>query len=119
MKRLLSVFFAIVIMLTAVSTALASEAGAAATAAGGDGNTKLLLYLFIVAGATMAFGALGPAISQGRAICSAVEAMARNPGVSGKVLTAMLIGLAMIEALAIYVLVVVLILLFVFGSKLI
>ena len=43
---------------------------------------------------------------------SAVEGVARNPGASGKILTTMLIGLAMIESLAIYVFVVAMIILF-------
>ncbi|NIQ93401.1 MAG: ATP synthase F0 subunit C, partial [Desulfuromonadales bacterium] len=45
----------------------------------------------------------GTGLGQGLAIKSAVEGVARNPGASGKIMTIMLIGLAMIESLAIYV----------------
>ncbi|MBE9531548.1 MAG: ATP synthase F0 subunit C [Proteobacteria bacterium] len=116
MKRLLSILFTLAVILAAASPALAETA-----AAGGGGGLSgwALPFLFIAAGFGMAIGTLGPGLGQGRAVSSAVEAMARNPAVSGKILTAMLIGLAMIEALAIYALVVALVLMFVFGTKLI
>jgi F-type H+-transporting ATPase subunit c len=60
----------------------------------------------------MAIGAFGTGIGQGLAIARAVEGVSRNPGASGKIMTTMMIGLAMIESLAIYVLVVCLIILF-------
>jgi F-type H+-transporting ATPase subunit c len=66
----------------------------------------------LAAGFGMAIGAFGTGIGQGMAVKSAVEGVSRNPGASGKILTTMMIGLAMIESLAIYVLVVCLIILF-------
>jgi F-type H+-transporting ATPase subunit c len=66
----------------------------------------------IAAGFGMAIGSFGTGIGQGLAIKSAVEGVARNPGASGKILTTMMIGLAMIESLAIYVFVVAMIILF-------
>ena len=117
MKRLLGILFALVVLLAAASPALASEAAAAG--GGGGLSSWALPFLFIAAGFGMAIGTIGPGLGQGRAESSAVEAMARNPAVAGKILTAMLIGLAMIEALAIYALVVALVLMFVFGTKLI
>ena len=70
----------------------------------------------LAAGIGMALGTLGTGIGQGmavsRAVKSAVEGVSRNPGASGKILTTMMIGLAMIESLAIYALVVCLIILF-------
>ncbi|MFQ5466487.1 MAG: ATP synthase F0 subunit C [Thermodesulfobacteriota bacterium] len=68
--------------------------------------------LFIAAGIGMGLGAFGPGIGQGNAVRGAVEGIARNPGASGKILTTMLVGLAMMESLAIYALVIALILLF-------
>jgi F-type H+-transporting ATPase subunit c len=70
-------------------------------------------YSVVVAGFAMAFAAGLCAIGQGRAIASAVDAMARQPGAAARIQTAMIIGLALIESLAIYVLVVAMILLFV------
>lgn len=66
----------------------------------------------LVAGFGMALGTLGTGLGQGLAVKSAVEGVSRNPGASGKVLTTMMIGLAMIESLAIYALVICLIILF-------
>ncbi|UFS72309.1 ATP synthase F0 subunit C [Geomonas sp. RF6] len=69
-------------------------------------------WCIIAAGFGMAIGTLGTAIGQGLAVKSAVEGVSRNPGASGKILTTMMIGLAMIESLAIYALVICLIILF-------
>lgn len=70
-------------------------------------------WCMIAAGFGMAIGAFGTGIAQGLAIKSAMDGIARNPSAAGKIQTAMLIGLAMIESLAIYVFVVAMIILFV------
>ena len=70
-------------------------------------------FAILAAGFAMAFAAGLCALGQGRAIASAVDAMARQPGAAARIQTAMIIGLALIESLAIYVLVVAMILLFV------
>jgi F-type H+-transporting ATPase subunit c len=46
-------------------------------------------------------------LAQGKAIASAVEGMARNPGAAKAIQLAMLIGLAFIESLALYTLLIV------------
>jgi F-type H+-transporting ATPase subunit c len=66
----------------------------------------------IAAGFGMGIAAFGTGIGQGLAVKGAVDGIARNPSASGKILTSMMIGLAMIESLAIYALVVALIVLF-------
>ena len=60
----------------------------------------------------MAVAAFGCGIGQGLAVKAACEGTARNPEASGKITVTMLIGLAMVESLAIYALVVNLIILF-------
>lgn len=60
----------------------------------------------------MAIAAAGCGIAQGLGLKAACEGTARNPEASGKLTVTMLIGLAMIESLAIYALVVNLIILF-------
>ena len=66
----------------------------------------------VAAALAVALGVFFPALAMGRAISQALDALARQPE-SEKVITRTLfIGLAMIESLAIYVLVVVLIILF-------
>jgi F-type H+-transporting ATPase subunit c len=53
-----------------------------------------------------------PAFAMGRAISSALDALARQPEAERSITRTLFIGLAMIESLAIYVLVIVLIVLF-------
>lgn len=60
----------------------------------------------------IAIGVLGPAIAMGLAISRAMDALARQPEAESSIMRTLFIGLAMIESLAIYVLVIVLIVLF-------
>lgn len=60
----------------------------------------------------IAIGVLLPAFAMGRAISSALDALARQPEAEKSIMRTLFIGLAMIESLAIYVLVIVLIVLF-------
>jgi len=69
-------------------------------------------YVYIACAFGIAIAAFGGALGQGKSVSSALEGIARNPNASGKIQTAMIIGLALIESLVIYALVVVLILLF-------
>jgi F-type H+-transporting ATPase subunit c len=92
---------------------LAVPAQALAQAPAAQGNSLVGPYAVLVAGFAMAFAAGLCALGQGKAVASAVDAMARQPGAAQRIQTAMIIGLALIESLAIYVLVVAMILLFV------
>ncbi len=65
----------------------------------------------VVAGLTTAIGSIGPAFSQGRAVDSALDAIARQPDASDRISRTLFVGLAMIESLAIYSLVIALIIL--------
>ena len=60
----------------------------------------------------IAVGVILPAHAMGRAISQALDALARQPEAEKSILRALFIGLAMIESLAIYVLVIVMIVLF-------
>lgn len=65
-----------------------------------------------VAALAIALGTMLPAIAMGKAIASALEALARQPEAEKTITRTLFIGLAMIESLAIYCLVVALIILF-------
>ena len=68
-----------------------------------------MLYLFglvIATGFAVAVAAFAGALSQGRAIAAALEGTARQPEASGNLRTLLIIGLAFIESLTIYVLVI-------------
>ena len=66
----------------------------------------------VAAAIAMAVGAMLPAQAMGRAIAQALDALARQPEAERAITRTLFIGLAMIESLAIYVLVIVLIILF-------
>lgn len=66
----------------------------------------------IVAGLVIALGTMLPAIAMGRAISSALDALSRQPEAEKTITRTLFIGLAMIESLAIYCLVIALIVLF-------
>jgi F-type H+-transporting ATPase subunit c len=73
----------------------------------------LAQWSIITAGFALAIAAFGGALGQGRAVASAAEAIARNPGAAGDIRGALILGLVLIESLVIYVLLVTLILFFV------
>ncbi|MCB1669782.1 MAG: ATP F0F1 synthase subunit C [Gammaproteobacteria bacterium] len=60
----------------------------------------------------IALGVMLPAIAMGWAISRALDALSRQPEAERSIMRTLFIGLAMIESLAIYVLVIVLIILF-------
>jgi len=72
------------------------------------------IHLASILGAAfaIAIGAIGPALGQGRAVAAAMDAIARQPEAANTVSRTLFVGLAMIETMAIYCLVVALLLLF-------
>jgi F-type H+-transporting ATPase subunit c len=74
--------------------------------------TWFTLASTVAAALGIAIGVLLPAFAMGRAIAAALEALARQPEAERSIMRTLFIGLAMIESLAIYVLVIVLIILF-------
>jgi F-type H+-transporting ATPase subunit c len=97
---------ALVLVAGAFAPLYAQEPAAAAT-------SEIAKWSIITAGFALAFAAGLAALAQGRAVSSATEAIARNPGAAGDIRGALLLGLVLIESLAIYALVVSLVLLFV------
>jgi F-type H+-transporting ATPase subunit c len=76
-------------------------------------NTQIIAAVSIItAGLTIAIGGIGPALGQGRAISSALTALAQQPDASSTITRTLFVGLAMLESLAIYAFVVSMILLF-------
>ena len=60
----------------------------------------------LVAGLTIALGAIAPALGIGRFVASAMEALGRNPEAERAISTNLIVALAFTEAIAIYALVV-------------
>lgn len=84
----------------------------ASTAFGADeaGIPSGFLWTFFGVAIACGFGigvaALGTGLGMGNAINGALQGTARNPEASGKIMTTMIIGLALIESLCIYALVI-------------
>ncbi|MDE3011050.1 MAG: F0F1 ATP synthase subunit C [Pseudomonadota bacterium] len=75
--------------------------------------TELLQIVSIAAAAVaVSFGALGPALGEGRAVAAAMDALARQPDAANTISRTLFVGLAMIETMAIYCLVIALLVLF-------
>ncbi|MCC3247451.1 F0F1 ATP synthase subunit C [Methylocystis sp. WRRC1] len=66
----------------------------------------------IGASIAVSMGAVGPALAEGRAVAAAMDAIARQPEAAGVISRTLFVGLAMIETMAIYCLVIALLLLF-------
>lgn len=109
MKKALLVSLLVILALGMATVAFGEEAAA-------DGSKAAALGFFsmtaLACGICIAIAAFGGGIGQGLAIKNAVEGIARNPEASGKITVTMIIGLALIESLVIYALVVCLIMLF-------
>ena len=83
---------------------LALPSIAFAQEASNENDVKMSIALAAALGIGLA--AFGGALGQGRTAAAALEGIARNPNASGKLFTPMILGLALIESLVIYALVV-------------
>ena len=75
-------------------------------------NDLIQAVSIVCAALAVSFGAIGPALAEGRAVAAAMEAIARQPEAAGTISRTLFVGLAMIETMAIYCLVVALLVLF-------
>jgi F-type H+-transporting ATPase subunit c len=77
-----------------------------------DSITLIAVASTVTAGLTIGFGCFGPAMGQGRAVATALSALAQQPDAAPTITRTLFVGLAMIESMAIYCFVVSMILLF-------
>ncbi|MDI6796827.1 MAG: F0F1 ATP synthase subunit C [Desulfatibacillaceae bacterium] len=77
-----------------------------------DAVTLIGMISAFTAGITIAIGAVGPALGQGRAVAQALASIAQQPDETATITRTLFVGLAMIESTAIYCFVVSMILLF-------
>ncbi len=99
MRKTMLVFFALMAMLMMAMPAFAQEAGGAAAS---HGN-----YVAIAAGFGIAIAAGLAGLGQGRVGAAACEAMARNPAARPAIQLALILGLAFIESLVLFTLVII------------
>ena len=95
-KGLLILFVGAVAVLFGPGTALAQEGSAAASYG----------MIALAAGLAVAGAGFGAALGQGRAVAAAMESIGRNPNAADRIQLPMIIGIAFMEALAIYALVI-------------
>ncbi|MBI2817849.1 MAG: ATP synthase F0 subunit C [Acidobacteria bacterium] len=98
MKKLQRTLWGLILFASA-APAFAQEAAAAAPSA--------QMWVVITSGFAMAIASAFCGLAQGKATASAVEGMARNPGAAKAIQTALILGLALIESLALYTLVII------------
>jgi len=77
-----------------------------------DNMTIIAVASIFTAGITTSFGAIGPALGEGRAVAAALTSLAQQPDASATITRTLFVGLAMIESTAIYCFVVSMILIF-------
>lgn len=82
------------------STAFAEEAAAAASSGISGGTIKASCYFFAVG-----LAAFGGTAAQSKAASAALEGIARNPGAADKIMTPMILALALMESLVIFTLI--------------
>lgn len=100
MKKVVSFVATAVVLLVFSGAALA----AAEAAAEADSTAKVAIAL--ASGFGIAIAAFGAALGQGRMAAAAMESIGRNPSAADKIQLPMILGLAFIEALAIYALII-------------
>ncbi|MGE5188859.1 MAG: ATP synthase F0 subunit C [Gemmatimonadota bacterium] len=101
MFRKLSLSFLLALLVVAAASVAFAEEGAAAAA---GGNVKT--FIALAAGFGIAIASFGGALGQGKAIAAGLEGIARNPSAQNKIFIPMIVGLALIESLVIYTLVI-------------
>lgn len=95
MKKLSKLFMALSVLSFAVP-ALAQ-----------GGTSSAVNWVAIAAGFSMAFASGICALAQGKATAAAAEGLARNPAARPGIQLALILGLALIESLALYTLVII------------
>jgi F-type H+-transporting ATPase subunit c len=114
MKRIIKILSALATLFAVFgisSTAFAQGADVKAS-----GLAQNYGYIALAAGLGIGIAALGGGIGQGRAAAAALDGIARNPGAAGQIRGPMILGLALIESLVIYALIIAFILAFKVGA---
>jgi F-type H+-transporting ATPase subunit c len=77
-----------------------------------DNTTLIAIASIVTAGLTTGIGCIGPALGEGRAVSTALSALAQQPDASTTITRTLFVGVAMIESTAIYCFVLSMILIF-------
>ena len=118
MKRSTKIFFSSItsLLVLVVMSGLAFAQGGEAEAVKTQGLAQNYGLIALAAGLGIGIAALGGGIGQGRAAAAALDGIARNPGAAGQIRGPMILGLALIESLVIYALIISLLLVLKVGA---
>ena len=100
MSKFRMMMFAVVGILMSGITVFAQEAAA-------DNASSVSKYRALAAGIGFGIAVIGGALGQSRIGAAACEGAARNPGAAGRIQTMMILGLALIESLVLFALLVI------------
>lgn len=108
MKRTTKILFTTLSTLTTllVLSGMAFAQGGELEAVKANGLAGNYGIIAMAAGLGIGIAALGGALGQGRAAAAALDGIARNPGAAGQIRGPMILGLALIESLVIYALII-------------
>lgn len=95
MKNIYAIISSALFVLFFAGHALAADGGA-------QGLESQYAGFAIAAALAIGLPALGGGLGQGRAAAAALEGIARNPGASGKIFVPMILGMALIESLVLF-----------------
>jgi len=114
MRKIFScVILSLILVMVLAPLAMAAAAPAAAPGAPVDYTKAIVIGCSLLGvGIAMGLAPLGTGIGMGSGLSGATNAVGRNPEAQGKILLTLMVGLAMIESLAIYALVIALIVLY-------
>jgi F-type H+-transporting ATPase subunit c len=93
-------------LVAALGAILLASPAFAETAAEGGGGLWYRGLIALAAGLGLGLAAFGAALGQGRATAAAMESIGRNPNSADRIFTPLIVGLALMEALALYALVI-------------
>lgn len=105
LKNMGTALAALGVAILAAAPAMAQGFGQEAVAAG-TSVLDVKMYALLAAAFAIGIGTIGTSLAQGNAIGKAMEAIGRNPEAAPTIRTILLIGLAFIESLCIYALVI-------------
>lgn len=102
MKKLVTTIAAVTVSFMPFMAFAQEEADRSLTMASQAGGG----YWFIAKALAIGLAAIGGALGQGKLVSAALEGIARNPGAAGQIFTPMILGIAFVESLVIFALVI-------------
>ena len=114
--KIISTFAIFALFFLFAGTAFADVTSTDPASMKAEGLAENYGWIALAAGLGIGIAALGGGIGQGKAAAAALDGIARNPGAAGQIRGPMILGLALIESLVIYALIIALLLVLKVGT---